>query len=497
MNSFNTIREIHDAFDSGNTNPLELTKFYFSKIEASKHNAFITLCKDRALEQALALTDELRSAHHGKVPRLTHPLFGIPLAIKDLLTIDGVRTTCASRMLDNYIPPYTATAVLKLEKAGAITLGKANMDEFAMGSSNENSAYGNVLHPTHSDRVPGGSSGGSATAVAADLCAAALGTDTGGSIRLPASFCGIVGFKPTYGRISRYGQIAFASSLDQIGPMTKTVEDAAVLAQVMSGVDVYDSSSSAEPVEDWVKIVQDTAKNPSAARGLRVGVPKEYFIDGIDEEVKRAIEATIQKLKDEGAQIVPVTLPHTEYAVATYYVIAVSEASSNLSRFDGVRFGVRPPAAMEARSPAEFYKKVRANFGAEVKRRIILGTFALSSGYYEAYYKKAAQVRRLMREDFENAFQQVDVMVSPVAPTTAFKMGEKSKNPLQMYLTDIFTIPASMAGLPSMSVPVAKDKLGLSIGLHLIAPRFKEGTLLKVATIVEKLAEKQGGGNQS
>ena len=484
MQSFKTIREVHDAYDTGKLNPLELTQHYFKNIEASAHNAFITLCKERALAQAESLTKELNSKYAGKVPRKTHPLFGIPLGIKDVLVMDGVRTTAGSKMLDNYIPPYTATAVQKLENAGAISLGKMNMDEFAMGSSNENSAYGNVLHPTHPDRVPGGSSGGSATAVAADLCFASLGTDTGGSIRLPASFCGIIGMKPTYGRISRYGQIAFASSLDQIGPMTKTVEDAAILTEVMSGVDVYDSSTSEEPVEAWSKVVTDVGAQFSA-KGLRVGVPKEYFIDGINAEVKAAIEAAIEKLKVQGAEIVPVTLPHTQYAVATYYVIAVSEASSNLSRYDGIRFGVRPPAAMAATSLNDFYKKVRTNFGAEVKRRIILGTFALSSGYFDAYYKKAAQVRRLMRKDFEDAFKQVDVIVSPVSPSTAFKMGEKAKNPLQMYLTDIFTIPASMAGLPSMSVPVAKDKDGLSIGLHLIAPRFKEGILFKVGAIVE------------
>jgi aspartyl-tRNA(Asn)/glutamyl-tRNA(Gln) amidotransferase subunit A len=281
------------------------------------------------------------------------------------------------------------------------------------------------LHPTHSDRVPGGSSGGSGTAVAADLCLAALGTDTGGSIRLPASFCGIVGMKPTYGRISRYGQIAFASSLDQIGPMTKTVEDAALLCQVMSGLDECDSTSADAPVEDWYQVVLKASKNPSA-QGLRVGVPKEYFIDGIEPEVKASVESMIQKLKQSGAEIIPVTRPHTEYAVATYYVVAVSEASSNLSRYDGVRFGVRPKEALEAESLDGFYKKVRANFGPEVKRRIILGTFALSSGYYDAYYKRAGQVRSLMRKDFEDAFKQVDVIVSPVAPTTAFKLGEHS-----------------------------------------------------------------------
>jgi len=485
-----TIREIHDAFDAGTTSPLALTKKYLEAIAQSRHNAFITRCEARALEQATRLTEELKSKHGGKVPRAAQPLFGIPLAIKDVLTIDGVRTTCASKMLENYIPPYTATAVKRLEGAGAITLGKLNMDEFAMGSSNENSAFGPVLHPTHPDRVPGGSSGGSGTAVAASLCVAALGTDTGGSIRLPASFCGIVGMKPTYGRISRYGQIAFASSLDQIGPMTRSVEDAALLCGIMAGADSFDSTSSTEPVEDWAKSLRDSV---ASVKGLRVGVPREYFIDGIEPEVKAAIESMVEKLKAEGAQIVPVSLPHTQYAVATYYVVAVSEASSNLSRYDGVRFGVRPKEAMEARSLSEFYKKVRANFGAEVKRRIILGTFALSSGYYDAYYRRAAQVRRLMRQDFEKAFEAVDVIVSPVSPSTAFKLGEKSKDPLRMYLTDIFTIPASLAGLPAMSVPVAEDAQGLSIGMQVIASRFQESTLFRAGAAIERLAQGQKG----
>jgi aspartyl-tRNA(Asn)/glutamyl-tRNA(Gln) amidotransferase subunit A len=486
MQELKTIRQIHDAFDSGVLTPFDLTQKFFKSIQSSQHNAWVTLCEKRALQQAKELTQDLAEKHGGKVPRDALPLFGIPLGIKDVLTIDGVRTTCASMMLDNYIPPYTATSVMKLENAGAISLGKLNMDEFAMGSSNENSAYGAVLHPTHPDRVPGGSSGGSGTAVAADHCVAALGTDTGGSIRLPASFCGIVGMKPTYGRISRYGQIAFASSLDQIGPMTKSVEDAAILCQVMAGVDVKDSTSAEIEVGNWQQTVLET--RVSDAKGLRVGVPQEYFIEGIDAEVKTAIEGMIQKLKDQGAEIIPVSLPHTQYAVSTYYVIAVSEASSNLSRYDGVRFGVRPPEAMQATNLVDFYKKVRSHFGAEVKRRIILGTFALSSGYYDAYYRKAAQVRRLMRSDFENAFQKVDVMVSPVAPTTAFKIGEKSKDPLKMYLTDIFTIPASMAGLPAMSVPVGNDHQGLSIGMHLFAPRFNETVLFKAGRIVELLA---------
>lgn len=482
-----TIPEIHDAFDSRTLTPLALTERYLETIAKSSHNAWITLCKERALRQAEQLTHDLKSRHGGLVPRAALPLYGIPLGIKDVLVMEGVRTTSASKILDNYIPPYTATAVEKLERAGAISLGKLNMDEFAMGSSNENSAYGPVLHPTHPDRVPGGSSGGSGTAVAADQCFAALGTDTGGSIRLPASFCGIVGMKPTYGRISRYGQIAFASSLDQIGPMTRTVHDAALLAEVMSGMDPMDSTTSSAPVGAWVKAASEGQRAP-ALQGLRIGVPEEYFIDGIDAEVRAAIEGMIAKLKDQGASIVPVSLPHTKYAVSTYYLVAVSEASSNLSRFDGVRFGVRPEEAMRAGSLEAFYQKVRANFGAEVKRRILLGTFALSSGYYDAYFQKAAKVRRLMRQDFEKAFTQVDVIVSPVSPGTAFKLGEKSKDPLKMYLTDIFTIPASLAGLPAMSVPVGRDREGLSIGMHLIAGRFQEEALFRLAARVEALA---------
>jgi aspartyl-tRNA(Asn)/glutamyl-tRNA(Gln) amidotransferase subunit A len=483
-----TIREIHDAYDRAELTPLELTEAYYTRIGQSQHNAWLTLCRDRAIEQARRLTDELGARHSGRVPRASHPLYGIPMGIKDVQTIDGVRTTAGSKMLENYIPPYTATSVQRLENAGVISLGKLNLDEFAMGSSNENSAYGPVLHPTHPDRVPGGSSGGSATAVAADLCFAATGTDTGGSIRLPASFSGIVGMKPTYGRVSRYGVIAFASSLDQVGPMTHTVEDAALIAQVMSGVDPADSTTADVPVEDWAGAVI-SARADGSAQGLRIGVPKEYFIDGISPDVRSAVEGAIEKLRALGATIVPISLPHTQYAVSTYYVIAVSEASSNLSRLDGVRFGVRPPEAMAARDPVEFYKKVRNNFGPEVKRRIILGTFALSSGYYDAYYRRAGQVRRLMRQDFERAFEQVDVIVSPVAPTTAFKLGEKSKNPLEMYLTDIFTIPASLAGLPAMSVPVARDSQGLSIGLHLIAPRFQEMKLFRAAALAEKGAQ--------
>ncbi len=494
MNNFKKISEIHEAFDSGTLTPIELVHSYFVEMKSNPLNAFITECQDRALAQAEQLTHDLKSKYQGKTPRVAKPLFGIPLGIKDVLTVDGVRTTCASKILEDYIPPYTATAVQKLENAGAITLGKMNMDEFAMGSSNENSAFGPVIHPTHSDRVPGGSSGGSASAVAAKQCFASLGTDTGGSIRLPASFCGIVGMKPTYGRISRYGQIAFASSLDQIGPMTQSVEDAALLCQIMSGEDPLDSTTLNAPVDDWSESVRaEQRRGVSGFSGLRVGVPQEYFIEGIHPEVKNAIDSIIQKMKSQGAEIVSISLPHTQYAVATYYVVAVSEASSNLSRYDGVKFGTRSAAAREAKSLEDFYKKIRANFGSEVKRRIILGTFALSSGYYDAYYRRASQVRRLMRNDFESAFQKVDVIVSPVCPTTAFKLGEKSKNPLQMYLSDIFTIPASLAGLPCISVPIAKDQEGLPIGLHLIAPRLQETLLFKAGALVELLV----GGHTS
>jgi len=476
----NTIRQVHDAFDQKKLSPTELTHEYLKAAKASKHNAYITIAEERALAQAKAAEQVI--ARDGRVPRERLPLLGIPIGIKDLFTIDGMRTTCASKMLDNYFPPYTATVVDRLEAAGAVTLGKLNMDEFAMGGSNENSAYGPVKHPTHSDRVPGGSSGGSATAVKAGLCLAALGTDTGGSIRLPASYCGIVGMKPTYGRVSRYGLVAFASSLDQAGPMTNSVEDTARILQVMSGHDPRDSTSAPRPPGDWIGALSKTPDWKS----LRVGVPKEYFVGGLTGDVEKAVQSSLKWFESKGAQLVPISLPHTEYAVAVYYVVAVCEASSNLARYDGVRFGVRPKEALEAPDLAGFYKRVRAAFGPEVKRRIILGTFALSSGYYDAYYKRACQVRRLMAQDFAKAFEQVDVIAAPVSPTTAFKLGEKTSDPLQMYLNDIFTIPVNLAGLPALSVPCGEDSQKLPIGLQLIGPAFGDEKLISIAQAFEQ-----------
>lgn len=448
-------------------------------VQKSKHGAYLLVCEERALKQARA-SDELL-AKDGASARISKPLLGIPLALKDNLTLDGVKTTCASKILENYIPPYTATAVARLEAAGAITLGKLNMDEFAMGGSNENSAFGAVQHPTHPGRVPGGSSGGSATAVRAQLCAAALGSDTGGSIRLPAHFCGVVGVKPTYGRISRYGLVAFASSLDQIGPLTQNVEDAALLLEVMSGHDPLDSTSSTQAQERLLSAVQ----TPTDFKGKKIGVAKEYFIGGLQTEVARDVESSLKWFEKQGAKLIPISLPHTQYSVAVYYLIALAEASSNLARFDSIRYGTRPAEA-EIRDLAEFYKKARSKFGPEVKRRIMLGTFALSSGYSEAYYQRACQVRRLIQEDFTRAFEHVDFIAGPVSPTTAFKIGEQSSDPLTMYLNDIFTIPANLAGLPALSIPCGKDSQELPIGLHLMAPAFKEASLLSLAAGFER-----------
>ncbi len=480
MSHFQNFSSIHDAFDAKKISATELTKEYLAKIEASKHNAFLTVLKDRALKQA-ASADAIIAAK-GKVPRAEMPLLGIPLGIKDVLTMDGVRTTCASKLLDNYIPPYTATAVERLEKAGAISIGKLNMDEFAMGGSNENSAYGPVDHPTHPGYVPGGSSGGSAAAVGADLCAAALGTDTGGSIRQPAHYSGIVGMKPTYGTVSRYGLVAFASSLDQIGPMTKSVADSATLLEVMGGYDPLDSTSSERTLE---KFSQIAAKEPDW-KNLRIGVPKEYWVDGIADDVANRVRESLKFFEKKGAKLVDVSLPHTQYSVSVYYIVAVSEASSNLSRFDGVRFGVRPASLKDAKDLADFYKKVRAQFGPEVKRRIILGTFALSSGYYDAYFRKACQVRRLITHDFNEAFKHCDFIAAPVSPTTAFKQKDQTMDPLKMYLNDILTIPANLSGLPGISVPCGKGDHDLPIGLQLLGPAFSDGGLLSLAHAFEK-----------
>ncbi len=434
-------------------------------------NSFLALSKERAMAQA-ALIDDLAKLGD-PLPRLA----GVPVGIKDVLAMQGSPATAGSKILAGYMPPYDATAVKRLEAAGAVLLGKLNCDEFAMGSSNENSAYEVVRNPRALDRVPGGSSGGSAAAIAAGFAVATLGTDTGGSIRQPASFCGVVGLLPTYGRVSRYGLIAFASSLDRIGPLTNTVKDAATVLGVIAGKDALDATSSDRPVEDYVAAL----KRPVA--GLRVGVPAEYFGEGLDAEVRAAVEKTIEELKAAGCVVKPVKLPHTKYAVPTYYVIATAEASSNLSRFDGVRFGLR---AEGANTLSAMFKQTRdEGFGAEVKRRILLGTYALSAGYYDAYYKKAQQVRALLTRDFVEAFAEVDVIVGPVAPTAAFKIGEKVDDPMAMYLADIYSVAASLAGICAVSVPCGETKDGLPIGVQIMGKHFDEATVLRVGAAVE------------
>jgi aspartyl-tRNA(Asn)/glutamyl-tRNA(Gln) amidotransferase subunit A len=408
------------------------------------------------------------------------PLGGVPVGIKDVMVTKGIRTTAGSKILGNYVPPYDCTAVARLEAAGAVVLGKLNCDEFAMGSSNENSAWKPVHNPRDLSRVPGGSSGGSAAAVAADMAVATLGSDTGGSIRQPASFCGVVGLMPTYGRVSRYGLIAFASSLDHIGPLTKTVKDAAIVLGTIAGRDPMDSTSAEVPVPDYV------AELEKPVRGLKIGVAKEYLGEGLDGEVRKAIEAAIQKLAKQGCEIVDVSLPHTKYAIPTYYIVATAEASSNLARFDGVRYGYR---TKDARTLSEMYRRSRdQGFGAEVKRRIMLGSYVLSAGYYDAYYLKAQRVRSLLTRDFEEAFKRVDAIVAPVSPTAAFKLGEKVDDPLAMYLADIYTVTADLAGIPGISVPCGQTKDKLPIGLQILGRHFDESTILRVAQASESAA---------
>jgi aspartyl-tRNA(Asn)/glutamyl-tRNA(Gln) amidotransferase subunit A len=409
------------------------------------------------------------------------PLAGIPLAIKDVICTKGILTTCSSKILQNFIPPYDATAMRRLYQAGAVMLGKTNMDEFAMGSSTENSAYKLTRNPWDLSRVPGGSSGGSAAAVAADLCAGALGSDTGGSIRQPAAFCGIVGLKPTYGRVSRYGLVAFASSLDQIGPMTKDVRDAAVLLNVIAGHDPCDSTSADLPVPDYARLLG------REIAGLRIGIPDEYFIEGMDPETEAASRDAITLLESLGAKAERVSLPHTEYAVAAYYLVATAEASSNLARYDGVKYGYRATGAKDLM--AMYMKTRREGFGAEVKRRIMLGTYALSAGYYDAYYLKALKVRTLIRKDFEEAFKRCDVILTPTSPTTAFQFGEKTVDPLTMYLSDIFTISCNLAGIPGIAIPCGFTKSGLPIGLQMLGKPFDEATLLQVAYAYEQATD--------
>ncbi len=409
------------------------------------------------------------------------PLAGIPLAIKDVICTKDIPTTCSSKILQNFIPPYDATAMRRLYQAGAVLLGKTNMDEFAMGSSTENSAYKPTRNPWDLGRVPGGSSGGSAAAVAADLCAGALGSDTGGSVRQPAAFCGVVGLKPTYGRVSRYGLIAFASSLDQIGPMTKDVRDAAILLNAIAGHDPCDSTSADLPVPDYTGLLG------REIAGLRIGIPDEYFIEGMDPETEDACREAIDVLESLGAKVERLSLPHTEYAVAAYYLVATAEASSNLARYDGVKYGYR---ATGAKDLLEMYMKTRREgFGAEVKRRIMLGTYALSAGYYDAYYLKALKVRTLIRKDFEEAFKRCDVILTPTSPTAAFQFGEKTVDPLTMYLSDIFTISCNLAGIPGISIPCGFTKSGLPIGLQMLGKPFDEATLLQVAYAYEQATD--------
>src|SRR5712692_55885 len=469
-----TIHGLHDKLVSGEVSAMALTEAVFTRLAAVEErvHAYITVTPELARQQA-AQADEAFA--RGEI---CSPLQGIPLAIKDNLCTKGVRTTCASRILANFVPPYDATVVQRLRAAGAVFVGKANMDEFAMGSSTENSAFGPTRNPWGDlSYVPGGSSGGPAAAVAADACIAALGSDTGGSIRLPAAMTGVVGLKPTYGRVSRFGLVAFASSLDQIGPLTKDVRDAALLLQVIAGHDAHDSTSGNVPVPEYSQGLE------RGVRGLKLGVPREYFVAGMDTEVEQAVRAGIETLRELGAELVDVSLPHTRYAVATYYILANAEASSNLARYDGVRYGVRAP---QAANLLDMYMRTRAEgFGAEVKRRIMLGTYALSAGYYDAYYKKAQQLRTLFRQDFHQAFMQCDALLAPVTPTPAFRLGERLDDPLQMYLADVFTIPVNLAGLPAMSMPCGFTCQQLPIGLQMIAPPFREDLLLQVGAAFE------------
>lgn len=451
---------------------VELTAFYLERIKRydPEIQSYLKVTEELAIDMAKEADKRIRN---GNASRLE----GIPLGIKDILCTEGIETTCASKILKGFIPPYDATVIKRLKKEGYIHLGRLNMDEFAMGSSTENSSYQITKNPWALDMIPGGSSGGSAAATAAGLCVASLGTDTGGSIRQPAGLCGVVGMKPTYGRVSRYGLIAFASSLDQIGPITRDVADCAMLMNVIAGYDPMDSTSIPEAVPDFTELLGRDIK------GIKIGIPKEYALKGIEPDVFRSVSGALSIFEKNGASIVDISLPHTEYAVATYYIISPAEASSNLARYDGVKYGLR----VEGKDIIDMYKKTRfAGFGREVKRRIILGTYVLSSGYYDAYYRKASQVRTLIRRDFEEAFKVCDVIVTPVSPTTAFRIGEKADDPLQMYLSDIFTIPINLAGLPAISVPCGFDSSNLPIGLQIIGRPLDESKILQAAYVIEQ-----------
>ncbi|MBT3531661.1 MAG: Asp-tRNA(Asn)/Glu-tRNA(Gln) amidotransferase subunit GatA [Gammaproteobacteria bacterium] len=461
-----TVAELSAALAAGDISSVELTQTYLNRIGQlnSELNAFITVCEDSAMQQANAADTARAGGDSGA-------LLGIPIAHKDIFCTEGVLTTCGSRMLHNFVSPYNATVVERLNSAGVVTLGKTNMDEFAMGSSNETSFFGDVRNPWDTKRVPGGSSGGSAAAVAADLCAMATGTDTGGSIRQPAAFCGITGFKPSYGRVSRWGMVAFASSLDQAGPLTKSAEDAALMLNAIAGLDEKDSTSIDTPTDDY------TAGLNNSLEGLKIGIPRQHFAEGLNSEVEQSIRDALKEYEKLGATIKEIDLPNNHLSVSAYYVVAPAEASANLSRFDGVRYGYRceDPVDLE-----DMYKRSRSEgFGDEVKRRILVGTYALSAGFYDAYYRKAQKIRRLIKNDFDEAFKEVDVIIGPTSPHTAFELGSKS-DPVAMYLEDIYTIAVNLAGLPGISVPAGLVD-GLPIGMHMVTNDFEESKLLNIA----------------
>jgi aspartyl-tRNA(Asn)/glutamyl-tRNA(Gln) amidotransferase subunit A len=471
-----TIHELRDRLKRGEITSTEITESVFCRIDQieEKIRAYVTQDREVALRQAEIADKKIQK-------REMKTLTGIPIAIKDLICTRGIRTTCCSKILENFIPPYDATVIRKLKEEDAVLIGKTNMDEFAMGSSTENSFLGVTRNPWDLERVSGGSSGGSAACVSADECIAALGSDTGGSIRQPAAFCGIVGLKPTYGRVSRFGLVAFASSLDQIGPMTKDVEDCALLLNVISGYDPADSTSVRRETPDYTRsLINNVSK-------VKIGIPREYFVEGIDPEVEKAVKDSIKLLEGMGAVCQEASLPHTEYAVSAYYLIAPSEASSNLARYDGVKYGYRNK---EGEGLQDMYRRTRQEgFGAEVKRRIMLGTYALSAGYYNAYYKKASQVKTLIARDFQEAFKKCHVLLTPTTPTPAFKIGEKIDDPISMYLSDIFTVPVNLAGLPGISLPGGFSEDGLPIGLQIIGRHFEEDKLLQVAYTLERNAD--------
>jgi len=468
-----TLQQALTGLRAGAFSSVELTRAALAAVAARNAalNAFVWMDEADALRQAAAADAARKSGHMGA-------LLGVPLAIKDVLNVNGQPCTCGSKILKGYTSLYDATAIARLRAAGALFVGRTNMDEFAMGSTTENSAYGPTRNPVSPEHVAGGSSGGSAAAVAGGLALAALGSDTGGSIRQPASFCGCVGLKPSYGRVSRYGLVAYASSLDQIGPITRTVGDAALLLGVMAGRDPMDATTLDRPVPDYSTALAGDLK------GMRLGMPREYFVDGMDPEVAAAVKAAIARCRELGAEVVEVSLPHTRYAVATYYILATAEASANLARFDGVRYGFR--AAVEG-SPIEMYKRTRAEgFGSEVQRRIILGTYVLSSGYYDAYYLRAQKVRTLIRRDFEAAFAQCDALLTPVTPTAAYRLGETMDDPLHMYLGDIFTVTANLAGICGLAVPCGRTAAGLPVGMQVLGPAFGEEKVLRVGAAYER-----------